>query len=715
MNSNRRDFLRGALAATAAGATLTFPPSIQRALAIPARRRTGTLRDVEHVVILMQENRSFDHYFGTLHGVRGFGDRFPIPVRDRAGLIKKTVWLQPSEEAPATPVVAPFRVDTTQDFKFMRLEGTPHGWVDGQLAWADGKLDQWPLFKNDHAMGYFARQDLPFQFAMAEAFTICDAYHCSIMSSTNPNRLYLWTGTNDGLGRGGGPALDNRYDNPDFDPQGGYTWVTYTERLQKAGISWQVYQNLPDNFTDNSLAGFRTYRDAIQGLPGALMALKERGWSSVDLDRLLEDVQNDRLPQVSFIVATAEGSEHPGPSSPAQGADYTARVLDALTSNPEVWSKTVLFVNFDENDGYFDHVPPPAPPTYVDFAKGELAGASTANTAGEYHEILEPGDDEVRRSLQHKPYGLGPRVPMYVLSPWSKGGWVNSEVFDHTSVIQFLEKRFGVREPNISDWRRAVTGDLTSAFDFRDPDNRPFFEEFPDTTELAEQARALPGRSTPPTPQSPDLPAQDIGTRLSRALPYELHVHGRVAERAGRIDLRFESDGAAGACFHVYDRLHLERAPRRYTVESRKRLTGAWHLAENEGAYDLWVLGPNGFHRRFAGKLSAERTAEPEIRVEYDSRRGDVKVDLVNDGADEVVFFLSSNTYFYPGRTRIAVPPRRSREHRWSLGRTAHWYDFTVTVQGDESFVRRFAGRVETGRDSYSDPAMGGVAIGDQD
>src|SRR5262249_10386412 len=210
---------------------------------------------------------------------------------------------------------------------------------------------------------------------------------------------------------------------------------------------------------DSWVAGFRTFRASFFGEPGANPALAQKGLSTRDLDLLEQDVLNGTLPKVSWIVATAEGSEHPGPSSPAQGADYTAKVLEALTSNPEVWSRTVLFLNFDENDGFFDHVPPPAVPSYLSYdadpAKAVLAGASTVDTTGEYHEVIVPyHDNPLEQSLKHRPYGLGPRVPMYVISPWSKGGWVNSEVFDHTSVVRFIEKRFGVREPNISAWRR---------------------------------------------------------------------------------------------------------------------------------------------------------------------------------------------------------------------------------------------------------------------
>jgi len=720
-STSRRDFLRKF--GTAAGVGLAagvLPPSISKALAIRPRRCKGTIEDVEHVVILMQENRSFDHYFGTMAGVRGFGDRLPIPVPDAPGMVNRTVWYQPSETG-TPPVLAPFRLDTELAFELMRVEGTPHSWPDAQNAWAEGVMGAWPKFKRNHSMGYFSDQDMPFQFALAEAFTICDAYYCSFMGNTNPNRLFLWTGTNDPLQKNGGPAIYNQYDNVDYQSDGGYTWLTYCERLQKAGISWQVYQNMDDNFTDNSLAGFRTFRASYFAEPGADPALAQRGLSTRDLDLLEQDVLADKLPQVTWIVATAEGSEHPGPSSPAQGADYTARVLEALTSNPEVWAKTVLFVNFDENDGFFDHVPPPAAPSYLvwdaDESKRVLAGDSTVDTLGEYHEFV-PWDVPVDRALPlHRPYGLGPRVPMYVVSPWSKGGWVNSEVFDHTSVIRFLEKRFGVFEPNISNWRRAVAGDLTSTFNFDDPDDSAFYDELPDTVELAERARELPQRTTPPTPALPELPVQAWGIRPSRALPYELHVHGRERALGGRVVLTFVNTGRAGAVFHVYDKNHLDQVPRRYTVGSGDSIEGEWKVTSDGGAYDLWVLGPNGFHRHFTGKLSQSnhRAPEPEIRVEYDCRRDGIRLVLLNRGNDACTFRVDANAYEHKWKPlNVRVPARNDRDEFLAVKHSANWYDFTARVVGQEAFARRFAGHVETGRHSLSDPAMGGRARGEQ-
>jgi phospholipase C len=719
-SANRRDFLRTFAAATGAGVASTiFPPAIRKALAIAPLRRKGTIEDVEHVVILTQENRSFDHYFGTLSGVRGFGDRLPMPAPDAPGLLNRSVWYQPG--ASGAQAVAPFRLDTVQSFQYMRVEGTPHAWPDSQGAWGEGVMSEWPRYKDDHSMGYFTEQDIPFQFALAEAFTICDAYHCSFMGNTNPNRLFLWTGTNDPLQKNGGPAIYNQYDNVDYDSAGGYTWLTYCERLQAAGISWQIYQNMADNFTDNSVAGFRTFRASYFAEPGADPELARRGLSTRDLDLLAQDVLDGTLPAVSWIVATAEGSEHPGPSSPAQGADYTARVLEALTANPEVWAKTALFVNFDENDGFFDHMPPPAAPSYsvwdADESKGVLAGGSTVDTLGEYHEFVPVDVPPDSAAPLHRPYGLGPRVPMYVVSPWSKGGWVNSEVFDHTSVIRFLEKRFGVVETNISAWRRAVVGDLSSAFNFSDPDDSEFYDELPDTIALAERARALPGRSTPPTPAMPELPVQAWGIRPSRALPYELHAHAKERGEAGTVALSFANTGRAGAVFHVYDKKHLDRIPRRYTVGAGDEIGGEWDTSADNGSYNLWVLGPNGFHRHFTGELAAQphRSPEPEIRIEYDLRREGIRLVLQNRGNAPCTFRLTANAYQQGSAPHsFRVSAKEDGEHFLPLRHSANWYDFTVHIVGLDAYSRRFAGRVESGRHLLSDPEMGGRARGEQ-
>jgi phospholipase C len=692
---DRRGLLLGAAAAGALSPALAA--SLARAAGIDADVRQGTIADVQHVVILMQENRSFDHYFGTMAGVRGFGDPFPIPVRDTFIRRGGTVFMQACGKG-APPLLAPFALNTAQTFAHMRVEGTPHGWADAQDAWDEGRMDRWPVAKHPHSMGFYERADIPFQHALAEAFTLCDAYHCSTQTGTNTNRLFLWTGTNDGAGQAGGPSISNSHD--DFADKGGaaqsYRWTTYPERLLQAGVTWRIYQDMADNFTDNPLAGFAAYRDARAGAPGSDARLKDLALTTWHLDRLAQDVAGGRLPSVSWIIAPAADSEHPGPSSPAQGADYTARVIQALTADPKVWARTVLLVMFDENDGFFDHAPPPAPPSHD--AAGEALGGSTVDTAGEYHLVRNPTEAKAERDdLMGRPYGLGPRVPMYVISPWSRGGFVNSQVFDHSSVIRFLETRFGVAEPNISPWRRAVCGDLTSCFDFRTPNDRPQ-APLPATAETARRAAALKETTTPPTPPTLGTPVQARGQRPSRALPYRFAVEAAVKDGAIWLDLA--NLGQAGAVLHVYDQLRLDQPPRRYTLGAGGRLADAWPA----GTYDLWLLGPNGFHRRFAGE--ADDGLDMRTTPAVDGRSVTVSVSNAGQTPRAVTIAAADGL---PGLIwRALLKPGETRTRDW---KTDHgWYDLSARSEHAPSWRRQAAGRVETGKDSVSDPLMGGPA-----
>ncbi|WP_431273584.1 phosphocholine-specific phospholipase C [Variovorax ureilyticus] len=728
--TSRRRFIQGSASAGIAAATLAaFPPSIRRALAIPAHNETGTIRDVEHVVILMQENRSFDHYFGTLRGVRGFGDRFTIPLPQG-----RSVWQQ--NDATGNPVL-PFYLDSSKG-NAQRFSGTPHTWVDGQNAWDGGRMEQWPRYKTAASMGYFKEAELPFQFALANAFTVCDAYHCSMHTGTNSNRMFVWTGTNGPTGAGVA-TVNNEWDSIDASTLG-YDWKTYPERLQAAKVSWMVYQNMPDNFGDNPLAGFRQYRKANEasGKPVSNDALSPAYDPASDdvgnplykgiantmpgdfnnpetyFERFRQDVKNGKLPQVSWIIAPATYSEHPGPSSPVQGAWYVQETLDALTAVPEVWSKTVLIVNFDENDGYFDHAPSPSAPSIN--ADGTPAGKTTlpeADIAFERFNHPNPPGTTGQPKPDGRVYGPGVRVPMYVISPWSRGGWVNSQVFDHTSVIRFIEKRFGVKEPNIGRFRRAVCGDLTSAFNFE----RPNDEVLPtlagrktrDQADLLRADQEKLAKITPPA--NPMLPQQATGTRPSRALPYELHASLRADVRQGRVKLVFANTGDAGAVFHVYDKLHLERLPHRYMVEPRERLDDTWAaMTDNAGLYDLWVLGPNGWHRHFKGdlnKLRAGNAPDPEIRAGYHAKSGRLHLKLRNEGETPCVFTVKAKAYRHDGPWTVRVKGGDDAELHWETEDQGYWYDFAVTCDSDPAFYRRLAGRIETGRHTVSDPAFG--------
>ncbi|MBK0027121.1 phospholipase C, phosphocholine-specific [Stenotrophomonas sp. S48] len=671
-------------------------PSIARAAAIAPAAHTRSLQDLQHIVVFMQENRSFDHYFGTLPGVRGFGDRFVAPappLADAEG--PRTLWLQP--DADGNRAIAPFALDTARHFGYMRVEGTPHTWPDAQRAWDHGRMAHWPQAKQNHSMGYFQRADLPFQFALAEAFTVCDAYHCAMQAGTNPNRVFLWTGHNDAFARAGGPVIANSHDN--FPEYGGhaqsYQWASYVERLQQAGVSWQIYQDMDDNFTDNPLAGFEAFRQAYRGAEGHDPQLRSRAVSSRGLAQLRQDVIDGTLPQVSFIIADAAGSEHPGPSSPAQGAAYTARVLDALTADPDVWSRTALLLMFDENDGFFDHMPPPAPPS----AQGDgWAGASAVSTEGEYHLHPAPGDEKYDDAdLRGRPYGMGPRVPLYVISPWSRGGWVDSQVYDHTSVLRLIERRFGVACPDISPWRRAVSGDLVNAFDFAQRDTRPFVRALPDVSAAAARAATLPGRTVPALPDDLQPARQESGVRPARALPYRPQVQVQTRD-TDSITLALSCEGAA-AVLHVYDRLRLEQIPRRYTLLPGHPLQDHWPL-DAQGRYDLWVLGPNGFHRHFQGNASA-----PALQAWVQHSDAKLRLSLRNPGTTAQTVRVSAGAYagHMPEQT-LSLAAGAEQVLDWNAAPTAGWYD--LHLQAGEQQLR-LAGRAEDGRPGSSDPAMG--------
>jgi phospholipase C len=206
----------------------------------------------------------------------------------------------------------------------------------------------------------------------------------------------------------------------------------------------------------------------------------------------MADLAGNRLPQVSWLLAGVLDSEHPGFSTAVQGEIVARQIVEALISHPKIWARTALFITWDENGGFFDHVAPPTPPkgTKGEFLTAPAVPGSTATSgiAG--------------------PIGLGFRVPMLVVSPFSRGGLVCSDTFDHTSTLRFLEKRFGVEVPNLSAWRRSVTGDLTSAFNFAAAPkvSRPSLAQ-PSGSVMCASPR------TAPTVTSQQFPHQERGTR----------------------------------------------------------------------------------------------------------------------------------------------------------------------------------------------------------
>jgi phospholipase C len=407
---------------------------------------------------------------------------------------------------------------------------------------------------------------------------------------------------------------------------------------------------------------------------------------------LQDDVRRGRLPQVSWIVAPEAYCEHPN-WEPGYGAWYVSKVLDILASNPEVWSKTALFITYDEEGGFFDHMVPPTPP------QTRAHGLSTVAVTNE----IFPGD----AGHASGPYGLGIRVPMIIVSPWSRGGWVNSQLFDHTSMIRFLEARFADRHPdliesNITPWRRAVAGDLTSAFDFKTP-NASRRLSLPSTDFYKPDELVRHPDEEPVPPARGTMPTQERGVRPARALPYTLDAHGDLqSDLSFRID--FRNSGDAAAVFHVRSGQAAD-VPRSFTVEAQKHLSDTWPAPS---AYDLSVYGPNGFFRSFKG-ATRSHDANVHVRVEYDERHHQITLNLTNRSIDRARVRVTNQ--YTSLDSRLSLSPGETEAKTWSLERTGGWYDLLVQVEGDARFAYRLAGHLENGDDTISDPGMGRVAI----
>ncbi|MBT1690629.1 phosphocholine-specific phospholipase C [Dawidia soli] len=822
----RREFIRKAtLLSGAAGMFTALPPAIQRALAIDPAAGT-TWRDAEHVVILMQENRSFDHCYGSLRGVRGFRDPRAITLPNQ-----NPVWLQSNA---AGQTYFPFRLDI-KDTQATWMGSLPHSWSNQVDARNEGHFDQWlqakPSGREGYqdmplTLGYYTRQDIPFYYALADAFTVCDQNFSSSLTGTTPNRLYLWTGTIREKADADSPAMV-RNEDLDYDDARLAHWTTFPERLEEHNISWKVYQNELSvgvgfegeedawlaNFTDNPLEWFEQYHVKFSEahrryLPRRIEALRQeiarlgtaasaaRTEKEQALQQALEDQQRftaeayaalterarnlhekafttnridpdyhtlatlpyqegdaarqvqvpkgdtlaqfradvaaGTLPTVSWVVAPENFSDHPG--APWYGAWYVSEVMDILTNKPEVWKKTIFILCYDENDGYFDHVPPFVPPHPDKPDSGKVSAG--IDTAVEYVTLAQDRLRKPNNEARESPIGLGYRVPLVIASPWSRGGAVCSQVFDHTSVLQFLEKFLShktgqaVVEPNISAWRRTVCGDLTSVFkpyqgekiplpSFLEHDqviasiHRARFKQVPSGYRAltADEVAAL--RRAPRTAAA--LFPQEPGTRPARAIPYELYADGMLSDDRKTFRMTLEArrnlfgQAAAGAPFHVYAQgLVNRRAPRAYAVKAGDGLQDTWDIAAFAGGhYALQVYGPNGFYRAFAGDAQdpALTIACAYTRDKKGRADGHIVITFRNTGPRALVVHVVDNAYQAAPQVKT-VAAGREASCRLALDKSAGWYDASVTVEGYKTFRKQYAGHVETGQESLTDPQM---------
>ncbi len=460
---------------------------IERAAAV---RPGGTsFRDVEHFVFLMMENRSYDHYFGAYPRGRGFDDHGKHSLGAFAQHFPAAAG---GEHVVPRNTLLPFHLDSRAGFEC--TDDLTHDWGPMHDCWNGGRMDRWvdvhtriEGHRGTTTMGYYERQDLPFYWALADHFTLCDAYHCSIMGPTHPNRIMQLSGTIDPQGRRGGPVVQTVSLSGDgsaaLDSSWNLRWQTMPEVLQAAGVSWKVYS--PGNGGDVpntpfwqglGLSNYTTWSNTLYtpaGNPDILpmtdhvlpyfgafqnesSPLYQLAFGQTFPGQFYTDVQAGNLPSVSWIIPPLGFDEHPAASS-RNGEWFTSLVLEALVSNPEVWAKTALFLMYDENDGWFDHVAPPVPEPGT---PGEYLTAPMPRLYTENHVFTDIRD--LKGHVIHGPLGLGMRVPCLVISPFSRGGHVVSEVFDHTSQLKLIERRFGVHIDNISAWRRRTVGDLSA-------------------------------------------------------------------------------------------------------------------------------------------------------------------------------------------------------------------------------------------------------------
>jgi phospholipase C len=832
MSSSRRGFIKQAAMLSGLGAAGLLNESIRRAWAIEPVAGTSYL-DAEHIVVLMQENRSFDHVFGTLRGVRGFRD--PRAIRLPDGY---PVWAQPDGQGQR---FLPFRLHLKES-RSTWMGDLPHSWPDQVDARHEGLYDRWLTAKRSRrqefadmplTLGYYTRDDLPFYYALADAFTVCDQNFCSCLTGTTPNRLHLWTGTARAQQTPDSPA---HVLNSDVDYGRWANWTTFPERLQDLGISWKVYQNelslesglqgeedaWLSNFTDNPLEWFEQYAvrfaathrafvlrrlqeipEEIQQEQSALQTAtsetrqrlsseiaelqtlmaryqqEQQQFSSAQLSALSDrarqlhqrafttnhqdpdyrqlaeleyldgeqprrlsvpkgdvlyqfrqDVQNGTLPTISWLVPSQRFSDHPG--SAWFGAWFLSETLDILTKNPDVWRKTVFILTYDENDGYFDHVPPFVAP---DPSRPETGRVSAGIDASLEYVPIEQDRQWHPQQARGSSIGLGYRVPMVIASPWSRGGAVCSQVFDHTSVLQFMErvlshqKGLPIRETNINSWRRAVCGDLTAAFqspaDISSP-LRPL--DHNDYVAQIHQAKFkdLPQgyrRQTASDLESIQrgslvdgwLPQQELGLRPACPLPYELFVTGSLNPSRDALVVRMEArkdlfqDKAAGAPFtaYVFTEGHSFYC-RNYAVEPGSAIEDSWLLSEFErGFYRVHVHGPNGYFWVLSGGAqdprlevqlapakSGQQVAEAVVQVRYASGGKVINISVVD------------HSYGNPQQLRDL--PAGSREAiAVSTGSSHRWYDFSLRVADHSQFERRFAGHIENGAWSFNDPLFG--------
>ena len=645
----------------------------------------------------MQENRSFDHYFGVMRGVRGFGD--PHPVTLPSG---KPVWFQ----ANGRTVVPPFRPDVGKDLSLDLHRGPrPHlGRVTRDVQ--RRQLGPVAAEQDDHLHGAHGAHDLPFHYALADAFTVCDGNFCSMLGPTDPNRYYMWTGWDGNDGKGGGPVIAN--------DEIGYDWQTYPERLQAAGISWKIYQDVGEGLDAAGFWGCTAIRSSATSAttpcctststrmrPRA--ARSTRGPAPGPTPRASATTsapspsssnprgrRHERQPAPGVMDRRTRGLHRASRVPAGYGAWYTAGVLNALTSNPEVWSKTALIITFDENDGFFDHVRVPYPNV------GERS--SGESTVPLDNEMFDGTRRDARRfERRSRPLRHGhARAAAHRLTVEHRRLGVLGDLRPHVAdpVPGGALRR---DEPNITPWRRAVCGDLTSAFDFISTDDD--VPSLPDVAAYKPSARRSAVDFTRRLRRTERCRPRSRASASRAGSDYNLHV-GFQADN-GTLNLALRNHGRIGA--HLQARsLTVPGGPYSYTIGAGDEITAS---LPNPGVYDLSLHGANGFFRHFTGSVAT--TLRAEVHGDHDSGR--LRVKIINEhhgrgrhSAPVVVNVANAygpdhNVRLNGGREELVVDTHHC----------GGWYDLALTSPNDKSFTYQLAGRLESAGRLTSDPQLG--------
>lgn len=442
----RRAFLPGA-AAIAGGLALgkrwPLPSLIGRAEAagLPDQANWASSNPIKHIVILTQENRSFDHYFGSFCNTLGSQGNRPT------GFVPAHLTYDDASGNAYHPYHLTQFCNADPD----------HSWEGSHTKWNDGAMNGWVVDESGStiAIGYFEAADHIYHVQLAKAFTLCDHNFCAQIGPTLPNRLYLWTGTSGWDYLSPTSTANNLpFNNPSLTaPPPVLTWPTMADVLSAAGLPWKCY-SVADGSVPSAIGAFNPliFFEQILTDPTKLAA------ASADFTAFSADLAAGTLPAVSWIVTEATTSEHP-PAPPDMGQLLAARVVELLM-NSSAWDSTALFVTYDEGGGFFDHVRP-------EILEAVPAGLPDAGMA----------------------VGDGFRVPLFVVSPWAKPGAIFKKTVDHTSILQFIERTFtagtqSVHLPTIATRRRGLT-DLTEALDFT---QTPIAPPLPTAAELYARA-----------------------------------------------------------------------------------------------------------------------------------------------------------------------------------------------------------------------------------